>query len=28
VTVTPAYQITDEEEEADWKVRLIAGWDF
>ena len=28
VTVTPAYQVTDEEEEADWKVRLIAGWEF
>jgi hypothetical protein len=27
-TVTPAYQITDEDEEPDWKIRLIAGWEF
>ncbi|HEV8604566.1 MAG TPA: hypothetical protein VGQ99_04330 [Tepidisphaeraceae bacterium] len=27
-TVTPAYQISDEEDEADWKIRLIAGWEF
>jgi hypothetical protein len=28
VTVTPAYQITGEEEEPDWKVRVIGGWEF
>ena len=28
VTVTPAYQITGEDEEPDWKIRLIAGWEF
>jgi len=28
VTVTPAYQLTDEDEEPDWKIRLIAGWEF
>ncbi|HEV8291041.1 MAG TPA: hypothetical protein VGP94_03935 [Tepidisphaeraceae bacterium] len=27
-TVTPAYQITGEDEEANWKIRLIAGWEF
>jgi len=27
-TVTPAYQITSEDEEPDWKIRLIAGWEF
>src|SRR6266550_1004478 len=27
-TVTPAYQITGENEEPDWKIRLIAGWEF
>jgi len=28
VTITPAYQITGEDEEPDWKTRLIAGWEF
>jgi len=28
VTVTPAYQITGEDEEADWKIRVIGGWEF
>ncbi len=27
-TITPAYQITGEDEEPDWKIRLIAGWEF
>jgi len=27
-TITPAYQVTGEDEEADWKIRLIAGWEF
>jgi len=27
-TVTPAYQISGEDDEADWKVRLITGWEF
>ena len=26
-TLTPAYQLTDEDDEPDWKVRLIAGWE-
>ncbi len=28
VTVTPAYQLTDEADEADWKIRLMAGREF
>ena len=28
VTVTPAYQLTDNEDEADFYVRMIAGWQF
>jgi len=27
-TITPAYQISGEDDEVDWKVRLIAGWEF
>jgi hypothetical protein len=27
-TITPAYQITGEDEEPDWKIRLITGWEF
>jgi hypothetical protein len=28
VTVTPAYQVTGQDEGPDWKIRLIAGWEF
>ena len=28
VTVTPTYQLTDEDGEADWFIRMIAGWQF
>jgi hypothetical protein len=27
-TITPAYQITGEYDEPDWKIRLITGWEF
>jgi len=28
VTMTPAYQITGEDEEPDWKIKVIGGWEF
>lgn len=28
VTVTPTFQLTDEEDQANFRVRMIAGWEF